>query len=152
MGHPGHSTESDNQEAGLQHSAAQTDHWEDADPSDGNQSGSNPVRSNPARSNLSEPQPGRSARTNSPIDILSLPAEQRQLMNWILRQRQATLKEIADKFQQTPEALQPLLSDLVEQGFLTLEQDGEQSCYSPRLQRKPQRRLSEQLWQKLDQG
>ena len=54
-------------------------------------------------------------------DLLFLPDAERSLMNWLLRQQQATLPEIAAHLNQSESAAQILLNELMAQGFIQTE-------------------------------
>jgi len=54
----------------------------------------------------------------SPLDILSLPPAQRELVNWLARKKQARFGEIQQALAQDPEQVQRTLSVLQEAGYV----------------------------------
>jgi len=63
-------------------------------------------------SKLAEP------RGLNPLDILSLPPAQRELVNWLARRKQARLGEIQQALTQDPEQVERTLSALQEAGYV----------------------------------
>ena len=63
-------------------------------------------------SKLAEP------RGLSPLDILSLPPAQRELVNWLARRKQARFSEIQQALTQDPEQVERTLSALQEAGYV----------------------------------
>lgn len=63
-------------------------------------------------SKLAEP------RGLSPLDILSLPPAQRELVNWLARRKQARFGEIQQALTQDPEQVERTLSALQEAGYV----------------------------------
>ncbi|MBE9129794.1 MULTISPECIES: MarR family transcriptional regulator [unclassified Coleofasciculus] len=83
-------------------------------------------------------------------DLLVLPDSQRLLINWMMRQGDCTVKEIAAHTQQNEEVVRILLNELIEKGFVE-EIAGEDSpCYRVRMAPKRKSQLSEKLHQALN--
>ncbi len=66
-------------------------------------------------------------------DVLILPDVERKLINWLVRQQQATLNEIAAYIAHDEESTQSILAELGRKGFIAFTIDNEQCCYAPRL-------------------
>ncbi|HAX89116.1 MAG TPA: hypothetical protein DCY91_23335 [Cyanobacteria bacterium UBA11370] len=78
-------------------------------------------------------------------DILALPDRQQQIINWIIRQKECTLSQIADYLSQEESATRSELEALVQQGFVQESQAGESSKYSVKLAAKRGSRIPEGL-------
>lgn len=87
-------------------------------------------------------------KTRTMADLLFLPETERSLMNWLLRQKQATLSEIAAHLNQSESATQPLLNELMAQGFIQIEQ-GDICCYQPNLMSRKGRSVPTKIWDAL---
>ncbi|MDQ4077678.1 MAG: FeoC-like transcriptional regulator [Chloroflexota bacterium] len=83
-------------------------------------------------------------------DLLELPPEQRQVVNWMMRKRQATLAEIAAYLGKDEEVTRALLAELVGKGFVRERgTEGDQS-YRIRYAPKKNRKVPLDIWQALD--
>ncbi|WP_088893866.1 BlaI/MecI/CopY family transcriptional regulator [Leptolyngbya ohadii] len=106
------------------------------------------------RLDQSEGQPvGRSRRssaspkTRTMADLLFLPETERSLMNWLLRQQQATLSEVAAHLEQPESVAETLLNDLIAQGFIQIKQE---TChYQPNLVSRKGRNVPGNIWDAL---
>ena len=78
----------------------------------------------------------------SMADILDLPDRQQQIINWIIRNKECTLSEIANYLNTDESATRSELDALVQQGYLQETQSSDSSCYSVKLVgvRRSQRR------------
>lgn len=86
----------------------------------------------------------------SMADVVSLPDEQRQLINWIIREKDVTLVQVMAHTSQPEEIVRPQLEVLVTQGFLQQLEVENELHYQPRLVSKPKRQLPKDIWQKLE--
>jgi predicted transcriptional regulator len=87
----------------------------------------------------------------SMADILALPDELRRLVNWILRQEEVSLQQIAAHVGRDEATTHALIAELVERGFVRdMNLKGEQR-YRVRLAPKKQRDLPADLWRALNQ-
>jgi DNA-binding MarR family transcriptional regulator len=87
----------------------------------------------------------------SMADILALPDELRRLVNWILRQEEVSLQQLAAQMGHDEATTQTMIADLVEQGLVReMNLKGVQR-YRVRLAPKKQRVLPADLWRALDQ-
>ena len=73
----------------------------------------------------SRPSPKSGSKSNatdstglSPVDLLFLPTEQREVINWLARQDQARFGDIHGALSKEPDQIASILSDLVEAGFV----------------------------------
>ncbi|MEM1309892.1 MAG: TIR domain-containing protein [Cyanobacteria bacterium P01_H01_bin.153] len=83
-------------------------------------------------------------------DILTMPAEQQSLVNWLLRHYEANAPTIADNISQSLSQVQTSLHTLTEAGLLkTVERDGN-TFYRVRLAPKSGRQMPKDVWQVLD--
>lgn len=94
-----------------------------------------------AAENSSEPQ----------ASALDLPASLQQVLRWITRQQQTTLRELAQHLEQEEAAIHPLLTTLVEQGLVQVVEIDGASHYRPKLASRKGRRVSSQIWEKLEE-
>ncbi|MBD2493970.1 MarR family transcriptional regulator [Nostoc sp. FACHB-280] len=94
-------------------------------------------------------EPTQSSPQNSQLDILDLPDEQRQLINWITRQQKVTLAEVASHLNITEELAQQQLKTLVTQRFIQEVDDSELIYYQPYFGEKKKSKLSQNIWDKL---
>jgi predicted HTH transcriptional regulator len=85
----------------------------------------------------------------SVADIINLPDDQRQLVNWITHQQKVTASEVATHTNQTEEVTQEQLQSLVSQGFIQEINDSGSVYYQPRFVGKQKSRLSQKIWDKL---
>jgi len=84
-------------------------------------------------------------------EVLSLPDDVRRLINWMMRQRAATLAEAARFMQCDETAAGGRLADLVEQGFVREFELRGTHYYQVRLAPKRGRAMPADLWQALDE-
>ncbi|ALF55386.1 CopY family transcriptional repressor [Nostoc piscinale CENA21] len=94
-------------------------------------------------------EPDQSSPQNIQLDILDLPDEQRQLINWITRQQKVTLAEVAIHLNTTEELAQQHLKTLINQGFIQQLDDSELIYYQPYFREKKKSKLSQNIWDKL---
>jgi predicted transcriptional regulator len=100
-------------------------------------------------SERSQPNTPDSEPSLKMLDVMSLPDEQRSVVNWLIRKSEATLAEIVEQTGQSEPVVQTMLNDLVQQGFVQpIEVEGKQ-CYRPILGSKPKSRLSKNIWDAL---
>jgi predicted ArsR family transcriptional regulator len=83
------------------------------------------------------------------IDVINLPDEQRQIINWITHQQKVTLSEVAVHLNIAEEQAQKHLQNLIEQGFIQELNDSELTYYQPRFATQKQSKLSQNIWDKL---
>lgn len=96
----------------------------------------------PSRPNSASPKPRTMA------DLLFLAETERSLMNWLLRQKQATLSEIAAHLNQSESTTQTLLNELIVQGFIQIDQ--RDICrYQPNLMSRKGRTVPANIWDAL---
>jgi predicted transcriptional regulator len=86
----------------------------------------------------------------SPIDLLDLPAEVAAITKKIVRRNGMSLAEIAEEMQQTPEAVQVTLDELVERGFIRQIEVQDEIWYKANFARKPDKKLAQGVWSVLD--
>ena len=100
-------------------------------------------------SERSQPNTPDSEPSLKMLDVMSLPDEQRSVVNWLIRKTEATLAEIVEQTEQSEPVVQTMLNDLVQQGFVqVIEVEGKQH-YRPLLGSKPKSRLSKNIWDAL---
>ncbi len=94
------------------------------------------------------------AREQSPglrmSDLLTLPEPQCGLLNWMLRQVQVGLGEVAAFLQRDEDGARALLADLREQGFVREIEMRGATTYRVRLAPKRGRAVPADLWQALE--
>lgn len=83
-------------------------------------------------------------------DMLSLPDAERQLMNWILRQGEVDLTQVAAHLNQEADAAQRLLQPLVERGFVSQRTAQGSSRYQARLVPRQGLQLRQDIRNALD--
>ncbi|HEY9648477.1 MAG TPA: P-loop NTPase [Chroococcidiopsis sp.] len=81
----------------------------------------------------------------SMFDVLALPNAQRQIVNWVLRNGSATLKEIAAHMGEDEATLAPLVVALVDQGFIQQSEEEGELRYQPHFFGRPTQSSSD-LW------
>lgn len=86
----------------------------------------------------------------SMVDVVSLPDDQRQLVNWIIREKDVTLAQVMAHTAQEEEILRPQLEALVKQGFLQQLEIESELHYQLRLAPKQRKQLPKDIWQKLE--
>jgi predicted ArsR family transcriptional regulator len=95
----------------------------------------------------SSPEPRAPARTLA--EVLELPDVERQLVNWLRRQGEVTLAEVAAHLGQEQAQAQGILAALVEQGFVRQRQVGDEVYFRGHVGTSRPRPLSGKLWQAL---
>ncbi len=83
-------------------------------------------------------------------DLLNMPDDQRQLINWLLRQKTAVLAEVVRFMGRDEAAARDLLTGLVEQGLVREFEQRGTLCFQVRLAPKRGRAMPANLWQALD--
>ncbi|MBI1741715.1 hypothetical protein HYR54_01460 [Candidatus Acetothermia bacterium] len=83
-------------------------------------------------------------------DALTLPASQRQLLQWMLRQGKVSLPQVVAHLGQDLKTAQIQLDVLMEQGLLREVRDGNEIRYQTHLAAKQGRPLPEHIWRALD--
>jgi MinD-like ATPase involved in chromosome partitioning or flagellar assembly/predicted transcriptional regulator len=100
-----------------------------------------------------EPLSERSSGGITMLDVLTLPDQQRQLMNWMLRQGSVKLEEVIDRTGQDEIGVLSTLDDLIAQGFIQKFKVGDEFQYQPLLTSataKKQKKSSKDLWKSLE--
>ncbi len=82
-------------------------------------------------------------------DILTLPDDLRQIVNWMMRQREVSLDDLIAHTGQKPQQVQAILKTLLDKGFVRQIDRAGETCYSTRLAPKRGGQLSEEIWQAL---
>lgn len=85
----------------------------------------------------------------STLDILDLPDQERQLVNWIMRQGEVSFAEIAARIDQGEQAARSAIADLIARGILQEEKKKDQQCYRVLLVTKAKRPVAD-IWKALD--
>jgi hypothetical protein len=83
-------------------------------------------------------------------DLLTLADPERTLVNWLLRQRGASLADIVAHTQAEPAALQAMLDNLTATGFLILHEDADPAVFKPNLVSRRPRTMPEKLWKAVE--
>ncbi|PZV09281.1 MAG: hypothetical protein DCF32_02880 [Leptolyngbya sp.] len=106
----------------------------------------------PGQGEVPDPQnqPIAAAGPKTMTDLLGLAAPERSLINWLLRQRGASLADIVAHTQAAPATIQTMLGDLTAAGFLTLHNDVDPAVYKPNLVSRKPRILPEKLWKAVE--
>ncbi|PSN15417.1 hypothetical protein C7293_07265, partial [filamentous cyanobacterium CCT1] len=81
-------------------------------------------------------------------DLLVLPDAERTLVNWLVRQRGASLADIVAHTQTEPAAVQAMLDNLLTAGFFTVDEAS--ALFKPNLVSRKPRTLPDKLWNALD--
>ncbi|AFZ24153.1 hypothetical protein Cylst_1904 [Cylindrospermum stagnale PCC 7417] len=82
-------------------------------------------------------------------DVIDLPEDQRQLVNWITHQKKVTLAEVAVYTNLAESDAQQNLQTLITQGFIQELNDNGSVYYQPRFVGKQKSKLSKNIWDKL---
>lgn len=82
-------------------------------------------------------------------DIMSLPDEQRQIVNWIIHQQKVSLTEVVNHTNLSEDLVQQHLQNLVDKGFIAEFNNEGLSYYQPQLGSKQKSRLPKHIWDKL---
>jgi MinD-like ATPase involved in chromosome partitioning or flagellar assembly len=86
------------------------------------------------------------------LDVLALPDEPRQLMNWMIRQGPVQLEEAVRWTQKDAQVLSQVLEDLIQKGFVEKMQREGQVYYQPQLTSKVLRlksKLAQNIWDSI---
>ena len=86
----------------------------------------------------------------STADILSLPDSEKKLVNWLRRQQECTLKEIAQYLQKEQSSALPILEKLEATGFVQHREVDGLFFYSINFKGKTQGNISGGFWKKLE--
>jgi len=86
----------------------------------------------------------------SVADILDLPDPLRRLMNWLMRQDEAGLEQVAAYIKEDEAKTQAMLDELAEKGFVRKLQISGKLNYRVRLAHRRKSQLSLDIWQALD--
>jgi len=86
----------------------------------------------------------------SVADILDLPDPLRRLMNWLMRQDEAGLAEVAAYLGEDEARTRAMLDELGEKGFVRELQISGKLYYRVRLARRRKSQLSLDIWRALD--
>lgn len=103
----------------------------------------------PARGEFSTPPPDRTG-PKTMTDLLALADRERTLMNWLVRQRGASLVDIVAHTQGDPAIAQTMLDDLIARGFLLTDATADGVVFKPHLVSRKPRTVPDQLWNALD--
>jgi ATP-binding cassette, subfamily B, bacterial len=82
--------------------------------------------------------------------ILELPKDQRGLITWLARHRDATAADVAAHLDQDEASARAALVALVEQGYVQMTEIDGESRYQPRLGRRRGSRLRPEIWRTLE--
>jgi predicted ArsR family transcriptional regulator len=84
------------------------------------------------------------------LDTLSMPDEERRLVTWLTRQREASLDDVAGYLEATTEEARSRLNELIQRGYVqkTATMDGVR--YRTKMAVKPNRRIAQDIWKALD--
>ncbi len=85
------------------------------------------------------------------MDVLTLPDDLRKLFNWMMRQEEVGLADVAAHVEQDESAACRLLADLVERCFVRETRVGSETRYRVRLAPKRGREVPLNIWQALDE-
>lgn len=83
------------------------------------------------------------------IDVMDLPDDQRQIVNWIIHQQKVTLSEVAIHLNISEEMAQQHLQILISQEFIQKLDDSESVYYQPRFATQKKSKLTQNIWDKL---
>lgn len=96
------------------------------------------------------PQRPAGAGAKTMTDLLGLANPERSLVNWLVRQRGASLTDIVAHTQAEPATAQAMLDDLVAAGFLVVDSDSDPAMFKPNLVSRKPRTVPDKLWNALD--
>jgi predicted HTH transcriptional regulator len=91
----------------------------------------------------------QSSTQKSIADVMELPDEQRQIVNWISRNPKVTLEQIVEHTKLTEDVTQQHLQDLVAQGFIQELQENDSVYYQRHLVNKQKSKLSPKILDNL---
>ncbi|WP_017300801.1 MarR family transcriptional regulator [Nodosilinea nodulosa] len=108
--------------------------------------------SHPAHGDPPAPRQQQSAGAGpkTMTDLLLLADPERTLVNWLVRQRGASIAEIAVHLGTEPTLVQALLDDLIAAGFVTVDLTSDPAVFKPNLISRKPRTVPDQLWKALD--
>jgi DNA-binding MarR family transcriptional regulator len=85
------------------------------------------------------------------VELNKLPNSQRQLINWMRRQKNCSLQEVATEMGEDEATARNLLDNLLEKGFVREIVGENGSCYRVNIGTKRGRKLPLKLQQALDE-
>ncbi|WP_035990575.1 helix-turn-helix domain-containing protein [Leptolyngbya sp. KIOST-1] len=83
-------------------------------------------------------------------DLLGLADPERTLVNWLVRQRRASLADIVAHTQMEAAAAQALVDKLLAGGFLVVEDGSNPAIFKPNLVSRKPRTVPDKLWNALE--
>jgi len=98
---------------------------------------------------MNHPESQQPSTPKSMADVIDLPKDQRQIVNWIIRQKKVTLAEIVDYTKLTEQAIQENIQILISAGFITEMQENGIVFYQTCLNQTRKSKLSQQIWDNL---
>lgn len=106
----------------------------------------------PAEGEALHPQlrPAATAGPKTMTDLLTLAEPERTLLNWLLRQRGASLADIMAHAQAEPAAIEAMLDNLTTAGFLILHNDADPAVFKPNLVSRQPRTMPDELWKSVE--
>ncbi len=81
-------------------------------------------------------------------DVLTLAETQRLLVNWILRNREASIDQLSEQLQQNRQTLLPLLEELILDGFIY--KDIQNGHYKTTIRTRLNRKVPQKIWDALE--
>jgi len=82
-------------------------------------------------------------------DVLVLPDSLRRLINWMMRQGEVSLTDVAAHIGQDEKVAHTMLEELMEQGFVREIEVRDEIHYRPQLALRQGRQLPDEIWQSL---
>jgi DeoR/GlpR family transcriptional regulator of sugar metabolism len=82
-------------------------------------------------------------------DVINLPDDQRQIANWIIKQKKVTLAEIIDYTNLAEQIIQENLQILISAGFISEINENGLVFYQTCLSQKPKSQLSQKIWDNI---
>lgn len=104
----------------------------------------------PAPGEVPNPQATGSSGPRTMTDLLALADAERTLVNWLLRQRGASLADIVAHTHIESADLQATLDKLIAAGFLIFSDDADPALFKPNLVSRKPRTMPEKLWKALE--
>ncbi|MEA5451458.1 hypothetical protein VB780_22960 [Leptolyngbya sp. CCNP1308] len=83
-------------------------------------------------------------------DLLILADPERALVNWLLRQRGASLADILAHTQAEPATVHATLDNLIAEGFLSVSEATDPAIFKPNLISRRPRTIPDQLWKSVE--
>jgi uncharacterized membrane protein affecting hemolysin expression len=71
-------------------------------------------------------------------------------MNWLLRQRSASLADMVAHTKASPEVVEAMVDQLTDQGFVVCDQTTKPAVFKPNLVARKSRTVPDRLWQALE--